>query len=263
MYTHCADRFLAALPVPPKEATEADVRRFLRGLQDGGIGPHGLKCYVAATKFLYRRVVRLPEVVESVPYPKIPISLPVVLSGSEVAEVLRSIRVFKHRMVLTAVYAAGLRLSEACHLHCSDIDSKRMVIHVRGGKGKKDRYVMLSDRLLVLLRDYWRGQRPPGDPLFPSHYGNATYVSGNPVRDALSQAAVACGIRKRVRPHMLRHSFATHLLEAGANLRTIQLILGHTSIRTTARYLRVSTRHVGATKSPYDILGTVAGKALG
>lgn len=262
-YMRCVDRFLRALSEPPEEATEADVRRFLRGRQESGSGPHDLKSYVAATKFLYRRVLRLPDVVENVPYPKIPKSLPVVLSGSEVTEVLGSVRQFKYRVVLTTVYAAGLRLSEACHLHCSDVDSKRMVLRVSGGKGKKDRYVMLSGRLLVLLRDYWRGQRPPGEPLFPSYYGNATYVSGNPVRDALSQAAVACGIRKRVNPHMLRHSFATHLLEAGANLRTIQLVLGHSSIRTTARYLRVSTRHVGATKSPYDILGTVAGKVLG
>lgn len=262
-YTRCVERYLAFLPGPPERATEADVRRFLRGLQDGGIGPNGLKSFVAAVKFLYRRVVRLPKVVDDVPYPKVPKSLPTVLSGSEVAEVLRAVRVFKYRVVLTTIYAAGLRLREACRLHCSDVDSKRMVLRVRQGKGQKDRFVMLSERLLLLLRDYWRGQRPPGDPLFPGTVSGVAYVSTTPIRNALSRSAVSCGIQKRVHPHVLRHSFATHLLEAGADLRTIQVVLGHASIRTTAHYLRVSTRHVGATKSPYDVLGTVAGEVLG
>jgi len=262
-YTQCADRFLEALPVPVEKTTEAHVRRFLRGLQESGVKPHCLSAYLAAIKFLYRRVVRLPEVVRDIPYPKLPKTLPVVLSGSEVETVLRAVRVFKYRVVLTTIYAAGLRVNEACQLHCSDIDSKRMVIRVRGGKGKRDRYVMLSSRLLTLLRDYWRGQRPPGDPLFPSHYANSIYVSQYSVRRAAAEAAEACGIRKRVRPHTLRHSFATHLIEAGADLRTVQIILGHSSIRTTARYVRVSTRHIGSRESPFDILNTVAGKVLG
>lgn len=262
-YSGSVDHFLKALGKPPAEATEADVRRFLRGLQERGVGPHGLKSYVAAIKYLYTRVLRQPDVVRGVPYPKIPKTLPVVLSGSEVAATLRSVRQFKYRVILTAVYAAGLRISEACRLHCSDVDSKRMVIRIRAGKGKKDRYVMLSRRLLTLLRDYWRGQRPPGDVLFPGQQGASAHVSTTAVREALSRAAQACDIRKRVTPHVLRHSFATHLIEAGADVRTVQVVLGHSSIRTTARYMRVSTRHVAATASPYDILGTVAGKVLG
>ena len=260
-YVRGAGHFLKTLSGPPEKATEADVRRFLRGLQEGGIGPHGLKSYLAAIKYLYMRVLRQPDVVRDIPYPKIPKTLPVVLSGSEVAAILRSVRQFKYRVILTAVYAAGLRISEACRLHCSDVDSKRMVIRVRAGKGKKDRYVMLSCRLLTLLRDYWRGQRPPGDVLFPGRQGDS--VSTTAVREALGRAAQACGIQKRVTPHLLRHSFATHLIEAGADVRTVQVVLGHSSIRTTARYMRVSTRHIAATESPYDLLGTVAGKVLG
>jgi site-specific recombinase XerD len=151
---------------------------------------------------------------------------------------------------------------EVCALEPRDIDSKRGVIHVRGAKRRKERFVMLSTRLLAVLRAYWRAERPSRDGfLFPGRVRG--HVHENTVRNAVKAAARAVGITKRAYPHLLRHSFATHLLESGTDLRVIQALLGHASIRTTARYAHVSVAHVGRTRSPLDLLGTAEGKALG
>lgn len=160
-----------------------------------------------------------------------------------------------------AAYGAGLRVSEACRLGVGDIDSRRGLIHVRDGKGGKDRFVMLSTRLLAVLREYWRAARPSGPYLFPGMDG-AQPIDRHAVNRALRQAAVDAGIAKKVTPHSLRHAFATHLLEAGTDIRTIQVLLGHASISTTARYAKVSQRHVGRTTSPLDVLGTEEGRKL-
>jgi site-specific recombinase XerD len=218
--------------------------------------------FVAALRFLYIHTLQRPQVVETVPYPHVPKSLPIVLSGSEVEAVLGAIESFRHRTILSAAYGAGLRVSEACRLSCADVDNKRMVLRVHQGKGKKDRYVMLSERLLLLLRDYWTAAQPGRERLFPGDDADG-FVSPAAVRSALHRAVETCGLTKRVTPHILRHSFATHLLESGADLRLIQTVLGHASIRTTARYTHVSTRHVAATKSPLDLIGTPAGEVLG
>ena len=263
-YLRCSDRFAEHYMRSPGELGETEVRCFLlHQLKVRGVKPASLKMYVGALRFLYSRTLGRPEVVESVPWPKVPKSLPVVLSGSEVEQVLQAITSLIHRTILTAAYGAGLRISEACRLASSDIDSKRMVIHVREGKRKKDRYVMLSERLLLLLREYWKAARPPGDSLFPGSGGEGTFVSPDTIRGALRRAVKACGLSKRVTPHTLRHSFATHLLESGADLRTIQVVLGHASIRTTTRYTHVSKQHVARTKSPLDLIGTEEGEALG
>lgn len=160
-------------------------------------------------------------------------------------------------------YGSGLRVSEACALTPADIDSKRMVIHVREGKRSRDRYVMLGGRLLEALREWWRVERPARDGyLFPgATAGN--HLSPDAVRAVVKKAAAAAGIQKRVTPHVLRHSFATHLLESGTDVRVIQRLLGHGSIRTTERYTHVSTAHVARTKSPLDLLGTEDAKPLG
>ncbi len=262
-YVRCADTFVQHYMRVPTELGETEVRCFLlHQLKVRKTGPSGLKMFVAALRFLYIQTLQQPQVVETVPYPHIPKSLPIVLSGSEVEAVLGAIESFRHRTILSAAYGAGLRVSEACRLSCADVDSKRMVLRVHRGKGKKDRYVMLSERLLLLLREYWTAAKPGRERLFPGNDADG-FVSPGAVRSALHRAVETCGLTKRVTPHILRHSFATHLLEAGADLRLIQTVLGHASIRTTARYTHVSTRHVAASKSPLDLIGTPAGEVLG
>jgi integrase/recombinase XerD len=207
---------------------------------------------VCALRFLYRITLGKEWAITHIPFQRTGKKLPEVLSVEEVVQFLNAITSIKYRTVLTIAYAAGLRVSEILHLRVRDIDSKRMVIRVRQGKGNKDRYVMLSPRLLELLREYWKVERP-SDWLFPGR------TKGEPLTAAVLQAAVRCiredsGINKRVTAHTLRHSFATHLLEAGTDIRTIQMLLGHTSLQTTAKYTHVSESTVGATTSPLDRL---------
>lgn len=262
-YLRCADTFVAHYMRVPTELGELEVRCFLLHLQKiRGTGPSGLKMFIAALRFLYARTLQRPEVVDTIPWPRVPKSLPVVLSGTEVEELLGAIESLRHRTVLSAAYAGGLRISEACRLTCADIDSKRMVLRVHQGKGKKDRYVMLSERLLLLLREYWKATQPGRERLFPGKDADG-FLSPGAVRDALRKAVAACGLTKRATPHVLRHSFATHLLESGADLRTVQVVLGHSSIRTTSRYTHISKRHIASAKSPLDLIGTAAGEALG
>jgi len=165
---------------------------------------------------------------------------------------LGAVESLKHRTILTVCYAAGLRVSEAVRLTPDAIDSQRMVIRVAAGKGRKDRYVMLSPRLLDILRAYWRKARPK-DWLFPGDLPGQP-ISTAAVEDACRHTRDRAGISKPVTPHSLRHAFAVHLLEAGADLRTIQLLLGHRSLSTTARYLRLATSKVCATPSPLEFL---------
>ena len=263
-YVRCCDRFVEHYMRQPDQLGETEVRCYLLHLlKVRQLSPSALKMHVAGLRYLFGVTLRRPEVVKHVPWPKVPRSLPEILSGTEVEELLGAVASFVHRTILTSAYGAGLRLGEACRLGCSDIDSKRMVLRVRQGKGKKDRYVMLSERLLLLLREYWLTAKPPGDALFPGAGGEGTFASPDTVRGALRRAVKACGLTKRIVPHTLRHSFATHLLESGTDLRTIQVVLGHSSIRTTARYTQVSTQHLARAKSPLDLLGTEEGKALG
>lgn len=158
----------------------------------------------------------------------------------------------KHRAIFMTIYAAGLRVSEATHLKIGDVDSQRMVIRVDQGKGNKDRYVMLSPLLLDALRSYWSLARPK-PWLFPGDLPGQPITQGA-VREACSKAHRACGISKPITPHALRHAFATHLLESGTDVRTIQLLLGHRGLATTSRYLKVATSTVCATTSPLDLL---------
>ena len=175
------------------------------------------------------------------------------LSQAEIERLLRAVRRPKHRAMLMVAYGAGLRVSELCALLPTDIDSQRMLIRVRAGKGGKDRYVMLSPRLLATLREYWRLRPPRGPYLFPSPRPGKP-LSRMAVFHVVRRAARRAGLRRRVNPHMLRHCFATHLLEAGTDIRVIQVLLGHRSLRTTARYVLVSRAHVGTVQSPLDAL---------
>ena len=217
------------------------------------MAPSSLGIVVAALRFLYAVTLKQPWAIEEIPSPKKPQKLPIVLSPEEVNHFLSCVSSLKQRTLLSTVYATGLRVSEATHLKVTDIDSQRMTLRVEQGKGQKDRYVMLSPRLLENLRAYWKVVRPVGW-LFPGE------VTGQPIgRNAAEQACQkACrrsGLKKTVTPHSLRHAFAVHLLEAGADIRTIQLLLGHRGLSTTARYLKLATSKVCSTTSPFDLLG--------
>jgi len=206
---------------------------------------------VSALRFLYRYTLGREEMVPHLPYPRGERRLPRVLSVEEARRFLGSIANLKHRAALTTAYAAGLRVSEVVGLRVGDVDSQRMVIHVRQGKGRKDRMVMLSTQLLALLRAYVRAVRP-GEWLFPGAVP-ARPLTVRSLQQACAKAARVSGLQKPVSVHTLRHSFATHLLEAGTDLRAIQTLLGHGSVRTTQRYTHVSTLRLQSIRSPLDL----------
>jgi len=206
---------------------------------------------VSALRFLYRYTLGREEMVPHLPYPRGERRLPRVLSMEEARRFLGSIANLKHRAALTTAYAAGLRVSEVVGLRVGDVDSQRMVIHVRQGKGRKDRMVMLSTQLLALLRVYVRAVRP-GEWLFPGAVP-ARPLTVRSLQQACAKAARVSGLQKPVSVHTLRHSFATHLLEAGTDLRAIQTLLGHGSVRTTQRYTHVSTLRLQSIRSPLDL----------
>ncbi|CAI07193.1 probable integrase (plasmid) [Aromatoleum aromaticum EbN1] len=240
----------------PDELGPEQVRAYQVYLtQTRKLTPSTVSVATGALRFLYKVTLKRAWAVEEIPMPKRSFKLPVVLSREEVSQFLASVDHLMHRTILMTAYAAGLRVSEATHLKVSDIDSQRMVLRVDQGKGRKDRYVMLSPRLLEALRVYWKSARPtlwlfPGDvPGQP--------ITRNAVGLACQKARRACGIRKPITPHSLRHAFATHLLESGTDVRTIQLLLGHRSLATTSRYLKVATSTVCATTSPFDLLPKV------
>jgi integrase/recombinase XerD len=217
------------------------------------LAPGSVLIAVAALRFLYKISLKRDWSFDDViPAPKKPQKLPVVLSPEEVLHFLGCVRGAMHRAILTACYAAGLRISEAIRLKPTDIDSQRMVIRVNQGKGQKDRYVMLSPKLLEILRNWWRVNKPR-HWLFPSDIPGQ-HISKDAVEQACQKARRISGIRKVVTPHCLRHGFAVHLLESGTDVRTIQLLLGHRSLATTARYLRIATSKVCSTSSPLDLL---------
>lgn len=207
---------------------------------------------MAALRFLYVKTLGLAFMAEKIPYPKRPKHLPTVLSKEEVSRLLDATRSLKHRALIMTLYGAGLRVSEACRLTTADIDSGRMVIRVQQAKGQKDRDVMLSPILLDTLRQHWKRSRAK-HWLFPGHRTNKP-ITTKAVFLMIQQAGVRAGITKNVSPHVLRHSFATHLLESGTDIRTIQLLLGHAEIDTTVIYLHVSQHHIQRTVSPLDAL---------
>jgi len=210
-----------------------------------------------ALQFLYRVTLGKDWVVEAVACPKQQKKLPIILSLDELVRFFKAVTNLKHRAILMTTYAAGLRLSEVRHLRVDDIDSQRMVIRIRQAKGHKDRYVMLSPRLLAILRQYWKAVRPR-NYLFPGADPDRP-INPRTVQEVCKAALRAAGIKKKVTVHTLRHSFATHLLEAGTDLRTIQILLGHQNLGTTARYLHISTAALKATHSPLDALDLSSG----
>jgi len=213
--------------------------------------------YLAALRFFYTKTLKKGWSAAETPYPKRAEHVPSILSQQEVARLIDAADSSFHRTLLMTLYATGVRRAELTHLKISDVDSQRMVIHVRGGKGRKDRDVMLSPKLLKELREHWRRlRRKPSEWLFPGNrqHTNDQPISTKAVWHACRNAAKRAGIKKQVHPHTLRHCFATHLLEQGADLRNIQMLLGHNDLEQTTIYLHVSELRLNATASPLDSL---------
>lgn len=264
-YLICTRRFGAWLDRPFREVDYSHVRSYLHHLlMVEKLSPFNYKMHLAALKFLFKYVLLRPSVVAGIPYPRVPKTLPDILSGTEVDALLAAISSPMHRVILMVAYGGGMRISEACALQAPDIDSKRMLIHIRDGKGEKDRYVMLSKRLLIALREYYKAYRPPTVVLFPGDVPlRDRPIPQETVRKSLRAAVARLELTKRVTPHKLRAAFATHLHEAGTDLAVIQMLLGHASIRTTMLYVHVSRKRIAETISPLDLLGTDEGEVLG
>lgn len=257
-YLRCALIFVKHYHKPPTDMGRTEVRDFLLYLVDERkLSASTYKVYAASLKFLYSHPLGRPQEVAWVGQMRVPHRLPAILSPEEVERRLAELGCLKRRAIVMAAYGAGLRISEVCNLRTENIDSRRMVIHVKAGKGDRDRYTMLPKRLLETLREYWKQERPPGPWLFPGQKPN-TVLCREAVNKALNLAAEGAKLRKRVHPHALRHPFATHLLEAGTHLRTLQVLLGHASIRTTVRYAQVSPVMIRQTVSPADQLRKTA-----
>lgn len=262
-YVNTVRRFVEHFMLPPAQLGEQQVRTYLLYRQrHDKVGPSTLKVDIAGLRFLYEITLDRPEVTARFPWPRVKKTLPDILDEAEVVRLLQCVDSLEHRAILMTAYGSGLRIAEACALEPRDIDSARGLIKVRNGKGGKERYVMLPARLLLCLRAYWKESRPKSPWLFPGQRPES-HLSKKAVSDALKKAVSAAGITKHVTPHVLRHTFATHLLEGGTDVRTVQVLLGHASIRTTAGYLKVSKTHIASTRSPLDRLEAAPGDTAG
>ena len=237
----------------PDTATSEDLRRFQLHMAQQQVGAPTINSAISALRFFFTETLERPDLVRPLRLVNEPRRTPVVLSPEEVARLLQAAPGLKYKAALSVAYGAGLRVSEVAQLKVSDIDSQRMTLRVEQGKGQRDRYVMLSPHLLQLLREWWKAARPqvwlfPGqNPINP--------VTARQLNRAVTAAKDLAGISKRVSPHTLRHSFATHLLEQGVDIRVIQVLLGHAKLETTALYTRVAVATVRDIKSPLDRLG--------
>ena len=252
-YLRCVAQFAQYFRTSPDRLGPEHVRQYqLYLVQERHVSWSLVMQTVCALRFFYHVTLGQPHMLTYIPQPKRPKTLPTILSQAEVAILLRTPRRLKTRTILTTLYAAGLRVSELCQLQVTDIDSSRMVLCIRQGKGQQDRCIMLSPRLLTLLRQYWQRYKPrtwlfpgpkPGQPL-----------SRRTVYALCREAGIKAQLRKPIHPHTLRHAFASHLLEMGVDLRRLQLLLGHQSLRTTSRYLHVTPQALAAIPSPLDTL---------
>jgi site-specific recombinase XerD len=257
-YLRSVRDFAAFLKRPPDTATPEDVRRYQVHQTESGVQPQSVNCSVSALRFFFSVTVARPDLSRRFVVVRYPQKLPTVLNVEEVGRLLEMAPGPKHRAALGTAYGAGLRVSEVAHLKVGDIDSTRMLIRVEQGKGRKDRNAMLSPQLLRLLRLWWRegkrrGVMLPGGWLFPGQSALEP-ISTRQLNRAVHEAAEAAGIKKRVSPHTLRHSFATHLLEQDVDIRVIQVLLGHSKLDTTALYARVATKTIRAVTSPLENL---------
>jgi len=251
-YLGAARDFVAFHWRSAEEMGQDEVRQFVGNLlKVRKLSAGRVKQYLAGLRFLYVKTLGRAEAVSFICWPKQPDRLPVVLGMPEVRALLRALQVPKYRVLAATLYATGMRVSEVCRMKTTDIDAARGVIRVLG-KGNKERLVMLSPRLLTVLRTYWKMERPTAPYLFTGDNGKP--LDPKPIRKALAKASAKAGIEKHVTPHVMRNTFATHLLENGTDLRTIQVLLGHASIRSTTIYTRVSATLIARTQSPLDRL---------
>ncbi len=251
-YIRAVRRFSLFFQQSPDKLTFEHVREYQLNLVTRGLSPQAINQAMCALRFFYKTTLGKKDVAEHIPLARRSDPLPAILSRDEVARFLTAVTNLKHRTAFATVYAAGLRISEAVSLTINDIDSARMVIHVRQGKGRKDRFVMLSEQLLGILRVYWKSARPqhwlfPGaDPKRP--------MTTRALELACRRTAEAAGLDKTVTVHTLRHCFATHLLEQGVDIRVIQDLLGHRHLNATARYARVAIKTIRQIQSPLELL---------
>jgi len=265
-YVHHVAGLARFYQTSPEHLSLEEIREYqLYLINERHLSPDAVNQFVSAAKFLYHVTLETPWPESALPRCRVPQRLPVVLSAAEVDEFFQHVCTIRYRAALMTAYGAGLRVSEVVALQIGDIDSQRMLLRVRQGKGKKDRYAMLSPRLLVMLRSWWRAQHPagrrhpsaPADWLFPG-WRQGRHMNTDSLQMACREAARAAGLSKRVRVHTLRHSFATHMLENGTDIRVIQALLGHSRIDTTARYAAVSPNAIAAVRSPLERLGQPA-----
>lgn len=251
-YVNCFEKFINHFTeLELHEISENEIQSFLQVLVQAGRSNSYLNQMINAIKFYYEVVLGMPNRFYAIPRPRKVRKLPTVLSKEEAIALINSTNNIKHRCIAGLLYSAGLRMSELLNLKISDIDSKRMLIRVCGGKGKKDRYTLLSRSAITDLRTYYLEWRPK-DYLFEGQEGGP--YSGRSVQSVIKGAARKAGIRKRVTAHVLRHSFATHLLESGTDLRSIQVLLGHSSSKTTEIYTHVAINRLSNIRSPLDLV---------
>jgi site-specific recombinase XerD len=255
-YLRTVAGFAAFLGRSPGTATAEDIRRFQIQQSEGGMNAPAMNSAVAALRFFFTTTVDRPDLSRKLIRLRYPRKLPVVLSSDEAARLLAATTCLKHRAALSVAYGAGLRVAEVASLKVGDIDSQRMLIIVERGKGGRYRHALLSPSLLALLRAWWQegrqqGVMRPGGWLFPGQ-DPARPITTRQLSRVVEAAAEAAGLTKHVSPHTLRHSFATHLLEDGTDIRVIQVLLGHAKLDNTALYTRVATKTVRAVTSPLD-----------
>lgn len=256
-YLYAVERFARHFKCRPDRLNQTHLRSYQASLlRTGQLTPRTVRLHVAALRFFFVKTLKRRYLLDDTPYPKAPRRLPTILSVEEMARLIDAADGLYHRTMLMVLYSTGMRSAELLQLQVADIDSRRMLIHIRNGKGGRDRYVPLSPTLLATLRMYYRWMRPQ-TWLFPGTVHN--WRADKPITkrvlwNAVVIAAERAGLRKRVSPHLIRHSYATHLLESGADLRTIQLLLGHVEVRHTVLYLHLSQKHLQAVANPLDAL---------
>lgn len=258
-YRHDVERFLGFCarqdppPMTPQALCVDHFCAFLLHLRDRGLSPATRCCTLAALRAFCKEGLRRPELTASIPWPRLPKTLVDIWTPDELSSLFAAVLDPLYQTMMVTAYATGMRLSEVCHLQVGDIQRANGLIHVRGGKGNKDRFVPLSPVLLKVLEQYWLACHPPKPYLFPGPH-SAKPLANKRLEAAMAKAVAACGVNKKATPHTLRHCFATHSLEAGMDLHTIQRILGHSSITTTERYLHLSTSHFRNLRSPLELV---------
>jgi integrase/recombinase XerD len=257
IYLRSMENFVRFFNKPPDKISIDEINQYQYHLKMKNVSYSVFNQFVSAVKFFHKNVLRSNLSINRITYTKTPKKLPVVLSKEEINNLYQSIANIKHKTIFMTIYACGLRVSEASQLKVEDIDSKRMMLRIRCAKGKKDRYVPLSKKLLQMLRSYWKTIKiKPKVWLFPSNfYSNGEKsISKRTIQKIIENAVTKVGIKKGVSVHTLRHSFATHIMEAGVDLRRIQMILGHSSISTTTKYIHLANSFLHSFKSPIETL---------